>query len=106
MLSLLPQDPEGSGKESWGGSAPRTYVPIATALFGEKIASYGKKLKRGREGRRKEERKERNTACIPAHLDPLLGVQKMNQKNLLALKDSKSGGGNQSRNRQQQHSQW
>lgn len=94
MLSLLPQDPAGSGYGA-GGLSPEDLPTQSHSLLWEKIASYGKKLERGREGG-EEERKERNIDCIPTPFGPLARHSEMNQKNLLPLKDPKSSGGNQS----------
>lgn len=74
MLSLLPQDPAGSGYGA-GGLSPEDLPTHRHSLLWEKTASYGKKLERGREGGKKRGRKGTLTV-FQLHLDPLLGIQK------------------------------
>ena len=56
----------------------------------ETLVCCGEKLERGRKGGKKE-----RNGVFQLHLDPLLGIwaSEVNQKNLLPLKDTKSGGG-------------
>lgn len=73
-----------------GRSALGTYLPITKASLQEKLVCCGEKLERGEEGG-----KEERNAVFQLHLDPLLGIwaSEINQKNVLPLKDIKSGGG-------------
>lgn len=70
--------------------SPRDLPTHHQSSLQDKSVCCGDKLERGS----KERKKERN-AVFRLHLDPLLGIwaSEINQKNLLPLKDTKSGGG-------------